>query len=193
MGSSTSKPTPETQHILEQANINVDSVSPQQLQRIENLPPSQKQQVLRELQHLNTTTEQQIKLAKQHAESQQVNLSHQTASVEKQAETNVARITAQKQKQAKAIINKHVSKTKKSATKSICSEWKDAKKENKQKPKNPLTNTRIKGRGPTAKTLNAICRNKTKVCANPNVSLKTNKPYSEKSTRRHLLNRICEN
>lgn len=191
MGSSTSKPTPETQHILEQAGQVSDDgtvVPPQQVQAIEKLSTEQKNALSKELQQLQKRTEQQIKHIRQQGEHAKI----QQAQVEANVDAEIKNIEEQKKQKAKAIIKEHTSKksTKsKLGIHSKCKEWKN------NKNINPTTGKPLK-KGAVLKTLKNVCKNqKTRknVCKNPNVSLKTGKPYSEKSSTKKLLNKLCEN
>jgi len=194
MGSSTSKPTPETQHILEQAGQTLDGesvVSPQQVQAIEELTPQQKNVLSRELQQIKKKTDQQIEHLKQQGE----HAKNQQAIVEANVEAHIKNIQELGKEQAKAAIKeftqKKLTKTKtKSGIQSKCKVWKKEKI-------NPVTGKSVTNKKSiVAKTLKNACRNKNTrrdTCKNPNVSLKSGKPYTEKSSTRKLLNKLCEN
>ena len=215
MGLSSSKNTSsKTEKILEQAHLSADSISPENLSYIESLPDVKKKEVLRQLHELNTQANQQIRNAVQNAKHKHIGdvsplplTQSQSASVGKLSgasksilEAQLVQISDEFSKKAKAIITGH-KKSKKAAEASkspkaprgnkVCKEWKAAKKSNKKQPKNPLTHRSLKAKGPTAKTLNKVCKSVRKNCANPNVSSRTKKPYSASSTKKKLLNKIC--
>jgi hypothetical protein len=83
-------------------------------------------------------------------------------------------------------------KSKSTTATTICKEWVANKKISRTEPTNPITNRKIHYRKPTYKTLNKICKSKRKVCADPNVSAKTHKPYKETSAKLKLLKRFCQ-
>lgn len=214
MGSSSSKNTSsKTEQILGQAHMSADSISPENLSYIESLPDPKKKEVIRQLQELNTQANQQIRSAVQQAKQSKIGevsplplTQSQSTSVGKLSgasksilEARLVEISNEFSKKAKAIITGH--KKSKAAKASVgakaakgnlvCKEWRVAKKTDKKKPKNPLSHRVLKPKGPTAKTLNKVCKSVRKSCVNPDVSPRTHKPYSATSSKKKLLHKIC--